>query len=435
MSSRKMHLVAYLKTGPTVAHAGGWRHPEATIDDIFDPNRYAQMAKMLEAARFDGCFFADFFGVAENYGDGFETYLRVGGQNSYLDPLSVLPIMAMATRHLGLGATISTSFLTPYQIARSLASVDLLSGGRAAWNVVTSTTNTEARNAGLDEIPPHDLRYDRADEVLEACMALWHSWEPDAMVLDKQRGVFVDPSKVHYANYEGKFVKTRGPLPSPPSPQGHPVIMQAGASDRGRDFAARWAEVIFTPAYDKATMREFYNDMQARMGAAGRPPGSCKILPGITPIVGETAQIARERAEQFDLLQDSEYDLAYSSMSLGADLRKHKTMAEAKAARGNQGIHSAGADLEKLEQRTNLSTQQLGANRRKDEAVVGTPTMIADTMQDLFESGACDGFIIRPVISPLSYEQFCRAVVPELQRRQTFRTEYAATTLRGNLLN
>ena len=246
MNKRQMHLIAYLKTGPTALHNGGWRHPESMLDDILEPSRYEHIARVLEAAKFDGCFFADLFGLYDVHGGSFDPYVRRGGQISYLDPTVVLPVMAAVTRNLGIGATLSTSFHSAYHLARWLGSLDAMSKGRVAWNVVTSATDLEAQNAGMDELPPRDERYDRADEVLEACFALWNSWDEDAFIKDKEAGIFADPAKVHYANYEGRWIKSRGPLSIPRSPQGRPVIMQAGSSDRGREFAARWAEVIFT---------------------------------------------------------------------------------------------------------------------------------------------------------------------------------------------
>jgi len=260
-----MHLVAYLKTGPTAMHVGGWRHPESSLDDILKPSRYEHIARVLEQGRFDGCFFADLFGLYDIHGGSYDPYVRRGGQISFLDPTVVLPIMAAVTTHLGLGATLSTSFHTPYHLARWLGSLDVVSGGRVAWNVVTSATDLEAQNAGMDELPPREERYDRADEVLEACMALWNSWDEDAFVLDKEAGILADPAKVHYANYQGRWIKTRGPLSIPRSAQGRPVIMQAGSSDRGREFAARWAEVVFTIQRGQDEMREFYQDLKGRM--------------------------------------------------------------------------------------------------------------------------------------------------------------------------
>src|ERR1700722_2763130 len=346
MSRRQMHLIAYLKTGPTAQHTGGWRHPEATLDDILEPSRYQHIARVLEAAKFDGCFFADLFGLYDIHQGSFDAYVRRGGQISYLDPTVVLPVMAAATRHIGLGATLSTSFHTAYHLARWLGSLDVMSKGRVAWNVVTSATDLEARNAGLDALPPRELRYDRADEVLEACFALWNSWDADALVRDKRAGIMGDPAKVHYANYEGRWIKTRGPLSIPRSPQGRPVIMQAGSSDRGRDFAARWAEVIFTAQHGKEEMREFYTDIKSRMQARGRDPGECAVLPGVSVVLGETESIARERAAYLNALIDPELVLASSSSGLGADLSKIDSGKSLAELQGNQGMRGTQDVLE-----------------------------------------------------------------------------------------
>jgi FMN-dependent oxidoreductase (nitrilotriacetate monooxygenase family) len=428
-----MHLVAYLKTGPTALHVGGWRHPEATLDDILDPARYQHIARVLEDAKFDGCFFADLFGLYDVHQGSFDAYVRRGGQISYLDPTVVLPVMAAATRHLGLGATLSTSFHTAYHLARWLGSLDAMSGGRVAWNVVTSATDLEARNAGLDELPPRELRYDRADEVLEACFALWNSWDEDALVRDKQAGIMADPAKVHYADYEGRWIRTRGPLSIPRSPQGRPIIMQAGGSDRGREFAARWAEVIFTVQRGAAEMREFHDDIKSRMAARGRAPNECAILPAVSVVLGETDSIARERADYLNSLIDPELILASSSSNLGADLTKldsGKTLAE---LQGNQGMRGSQDVVEQVMKAEGLTLREAVGRRREGREIVGTATMIADRLQAMFESGVCDGFVLTPTMFPGMFEQFCRSVVPELQRRGLFRTEYAGRTLRENL--
>lgn len=434
MAKRKMHLVAYLKTGPSAMHSGGWRHPESRVDDIFDPRRYEQIAEVLEAAKFDAAFFADLFGVGDTYKGGFETFVRTGAQNSYLDPMMVLPVMARVTSRLGLGATVSTSFFNAFHLARSFASVDIMSKGRVAWNVVTSSNDLEAKNAGMAQMHPHDERYDRADEILEACMALWNTWDKDALVLDKEAGVFADPAKVRYANYQGKWTSTRGPLPTPQSPQGHPVIMQAGGSDRGREFAAKWAEVIFAPTSERGGLGPFYADVKQRVSAAGRDPDKVKILPGITPIIGETEAIAQARADYLDQLENPEWTLAFSSLSAGADLSKYKTEEEVASVRGNQGTYTQDMLAREKARKEKISFAEASTKWSHERNMVGTPTMIADRMQELFESGNCDGFIIMPTTFPTSIEQFCRAVVPELQRRGLFRTEYQAETLRGNLL-
>ncbi|MGE3066952.1 MAG: NtaA/DmoA family FMN-dependent monooxygenase [Hyphomicrobiaceae bacterium] len=423
MSKRKMHLVGYLKTGPTALRSAGWRHPETPLD-FFEPSWYEHAAQMMEAAKLDAVMLADFFGIPDTYNNSFETFVKVGGQVSYLDPTMVLPIMARVTSRIGLATTVSTSFYNAFHLARVLQSIDVLSKGRVAWNVITSSSNTEARNAGFDEMPPHDERYDRAEEVVEACMALWNTWDEGAFVLDKKAGLFADPSKVHYANYAGKWTKTRGPLPTPRSAQGHPVIMQAGSSDRGRDFAARWAEIIFIGGQEKHVTQEVYADLKKRIAAQGRDPDRVPIIASVTPTVGETESIARERAAYFESLENPEYRLALGSVAAGADLKKHKTVEEVAKVRGTQGSHGIhNRDAKTVDEMT----------RRVRPDFVGTPETVADKLQDYFESRACDGFVILPVSMMLSLEQFCRAVVPELQRRGLFRTEYAAATLRGNL--
>jgi FMN-dependent oxidoreductase (nitrilotriacetate monooxygenase family) len=431
MPHRMMHLMAYLKTGPTASHTGAWRHPHADLHDIFSPERYAHIARVLEAARFDGCFYADTQGIPDIYQGSFQAYLRYGGQISYLDPLTILPIMAQATRHLGLGATLSTTFHHPYHLARTLASLDLLSGGRACWNIVTSSTDFEARNFGMPELPDKDLRYDHGDEVVEACCALWSCWDADALVMDRARGLFIDPGKVRYANYEGEHVKTRGPLSIPPSPQGRPVLMQAGSSPRGREFAARWAEAIFCSPGDKATAIALYNDIKSRMAKHGRAPEDCAVLPWMTVVLGETESIARERLDHLNSLSSPELEVATNSAMVGADLSQvddAEGITAAKKAQGHQGLEDRLRHIMKTE---GISFEQ--AKRRGKNPLVGTPAMIADYMQDLLEAGGCDGFVISPTIFPGMFEDFGRMVVPELQRRGVFRTDYIGRTMRENL--
>ncbi|MDB5404349.1 MAG: FMN-dependent oxidoreductase, nitrilotriacetate monooxygenase family [Rhodopila sp.] len=428
---RKMHLVAYLKTGPTASYASAWRHPAAPLHDIWDPKRYEHLAQTLEAARFDAGFFADGMGVPDIYKDSFADYLGRGGQLSLLDPMTVLPIMARVTTRLGLGTTLSTTFNKPYQLARSLGSIDLLSGGRAAWNVVTSANDYEARNCGMEEMPPKEARYDRADEVLEACFALWDCWDDDAMVLDRTSGVFADASKVRYANYVGRHVSTRGPMSIPRSPQGRPVIMQAGSSPRGREFAARWAEMIFCSHATKADAVSFRDDMMQRLRACGRAGEDCAVLPSLSVVIGETETIAREKAAFLDTLIDPELVLASSSALLGVDLSTLESAEAAEVAAGSQGVQGSRDRMSQVAKAQGISFAQ--AVRKPRGLLAGTPAMIADYMEDWFKGGACDGFVLPPTVFPSTYEEFGRMVVPELQRRGLFRTEYAGRTLRENL--
>ncbi len=430
---RKMHLVAYLKTSPTASYAGGWRYPGAPLDDIWEPSRYEHLARMLEAARFDAGFFADSMGVPDIYKNSYADYLGRGGQMSMLDPMMVLPLMARVTTHLGLGSTLSTTFNGPYQLARSLGSLDLLSKGRAAWNVVTSSTDYEARNCGMTGLPPKEARYERADDVMAACFALWDCWEPDAVVLDREAGVFVDTDKVHYANYEGPYVSARGPMSIPRCPQGRPVIMQAGSSPRGREFAARWAELIFCSHATKEDAITYRNDMRERLAAHGRSPESCRVLPSFSVVVGETESIAREKADYLDSRVDPELVIASSSGLLGVDLSNLESAEAASKTAGNQGIQGSLDRMSQVAAAQGISFAQ--AVRKPRGLIAGTPTMLADIMEDWFTSGACDGFVLPPTVFPATYEEFGRMVVPELQRRGLFRREYAGRTLRENLEN
>jgi FMN-dependent oxidoreductase (nitrilotriacetate monooxygenase family) len=343
----------------------------------------------------------------------------------------VLPLMARATKHLGLGATLSTTFHNPYHLARTLASLDLLSNGRACWNVVTSSTDFEARNFGMDGLPAKEDRYDHGDEVLEACCALWDCWQDDALVMDKASGLFIDPAKVRYANYEGRTVRTRGPLSIPRSPQGRPVLMQAGSSPRGRAFAARWAEAIFVKNAGTASAVAFYDDIKSRMAAHGRKPQDCAILSSLSVILGETDSIARERADHLASLASTELTMAWNSAMLGADLARARDESDVAATKGHQGHGGIEDEIRQIIKDEGVSFAEVA--KRTRGVVVGTAATVADEMQALFEVGGCDGFVIWPTVFPSMFEEFGRLVVPELQRRGLFRTEYAGQTMRENL--
>jgi len=436
VSKRRMHLVAFLMTGPTCHHHGAWRHPESDVDDILDPARYEHLARVLEEGKFDSLFFADILGLYDLYDGKFDTMVGRGGQVCLLDPAVLLPIMARVTSRIGLGLTYSSTFNHPYQIARMLGTLDHMSAGRVAWNVVASTSTLEARNFGMKEMPGRSERYDRADEVLEACCALWDSWEEGALLLDRASGAFADPSKIHYVDYAGKWISTRGPLTTPRCPQGRPVIMQAGSSDRGRDFGARWGEIIFTLQHHKSDMQAFYTDFKRRMGLRGRAPEECVILPSIDVVIGETVSIARERAEFVNSLVDTQLGMAQISGHIGVDLSRFDPdqpltdIAVEEGSRGSfdvilQGTQAEGLTLGEAARR--FATSELCPQ------LVGTPEMIADHLTDLFEDHACDGFVLTPTTSPGMFEQFSRAVVPILQKRGVFRTEYSGRTLREHL--
>ena len=314
-----------------------------------------------------------------------------------------------------------------------MGSLDLLSRGRAAWNVVTSATDYEARNCGMDGVPPKDDRYDRADDVMEACYALWNCWEPDALVMDRESGVFADASKIHYADHVGPFVRTRGPMSIPRSPQGRPLILQAGSSPRGRECAARWADMIFCTTATKADGIAFREDMHKRLRAVGRDPTECAVMPTLSVVIGETESIAREKAEFLDSLIDPELVMASGSQLLGVDLSTVETAEEAERAAGNQGIQGSRDRMIQVARAQGITFAQ--AVRKPRGLLAGTPQMIADVMEDWFKSGACDGFVLPPTVFPMTYEEFARMVTPELQRRGLLRREYAGKTLRENLAN
>lgn len=433
--TRQMHLVAFLFAGPTSHHHGMWRHPE-TQNAFLDPATYEHIARVLEQGRFDSVFFADVLGISDYYNGSYDTMLGKGGQMGLLDPVPLLTLMARATRHIGLGATISTSLFSPYHIARTLGTLDHLSGGRVAWNVVTSSSGLEAHNFGLDGLPPRNERYDRADEVVEACIALWHSWEDGALVLDKKSGTFADPSKVHRVNYQGRWVRTTGPLTVPRSPQGHPVIMQAGSSERGREFAARWSEIIFTLQHDLAGMQAFYSDIKGRMGKYGRAPEECAILTSVDPIIGETESIAREKQAYINSLVDAELGMALVSYHLGVDLSRYpadQPLADIQLEEGSRGSFDI---LVKATQADGLTLGQAAQRFATSELcpqIVGTPESVADQLQAFFEAKGCDGFILTPTAFPGTFETFARSVSPILQERGVLRKDYTGRTLRENL--
>lgn len=434
-NERQMHLVAYLLV-PTCHHQGMWRHPY-TDTGFFDRRFYQNLARTLEHGKFDMMFMPDVLTIYDRYGSSFDRTVQYGGQSAVsFDPLLILTTMACVTEHLGLAATLSATFFTPFALARSLATLDHMSGGRAAWNVVMSTSAAEAQNFGLDSLPGRQARYDRGDEVIELCMKLWESWDADALIVDKASGIYADPTKVHYLDFEGEWLKCRGPLTVPRSAQGRPVIMQAGASERGRQFAATWGEMVFTLQHSVDDMRAYYTDIRNRVADAGRNPDHCKILPAVQAVVGETESIAKERLEYMNELVSPEIGIATLSTHIGVDLSGYPLDLPVEDVQVEEGSRGS---LEVVLQGTKAEGLTLGEAARRfatselTPQLAGTPVQIADQLEEMFTSRACDGFIVTPTHLPGAWEDFSRAVVPELQRRGLFRTEYTGTTLRENL--
>jgi FMN-dependent oxidoreductase (nitrilotriacetate monooxygenase family) len=436
-----MVLIGHMCIGPTMHHAGSWRHPDSDVHEVLDPVRYERLARLYERGLFDGLFMVDYQTISDLKPGSASGVVERGGQITMLDPLQMLAVMARVTRHVGLAATLSTTYNHPFAIARKFATLDHISHGRAGWNIVTSAMPGEAHNLGLDELPTPEKRYDHGDEVMEACMELWNSWDADALKIDRERGLFADPAKVHYVEYRGPTVKTAGALTAPRSPQGQPLFMQAGSSGRGREFAARWAEAIFTTQAGKASMQAFYGDIKQRMVAFGRRPETCAVLPAIATIVGESDAEARERADYIDSFTTPAMGIGLVELILGGGVAGIPLDTPiAKVPVGPKGPTAVGSYDKLLDLRKDGRPVTLGEAAVRMATTWGLPRFVgkardvADQMQDAFESGCCDGFILAQPLSPGDLERFVDLVVPELQRRGLYRTGYVGKTFRGNVM-
>ena len=437
MTKRTMALVGFMQAGSTTVYAGSWRHP-ATEHGFLTSGYYAKLGRTLEDGCFDMLFFDDRLAMPGIYEGSVAQAVRLAARPVKLDLSVVLGVVAGATSHIGLGATYSTTYYSPFHVARTFATLDHLSGGRAAWNVVTSVNDGEARNYGFSEHLGHEERYDRADEFLVATTALWDTWEDDALVLDRAGGVFADPSKVHELGHHGRWFDVRGPLTVPRSPQGRPVLLQAGSSGRGREFAARWAELIFTGDPDIDIARAHYKDQKERVAAAGRDPASVKMLPMVYTVVGETRAHAEEREQIF--LHELVDPMA--SLTLLSELMNHDFSDMSLDDPITDELVESVSGIRGLVQnlRTHIGgTVTLGdlaghrATLLQGPRFVGTGPEVADQMEEWLATDACDGFVIAATHSPGAYEDVVRMVVPELQRRGSFRDRYAGNTLRDTL--
>jgi FMN-dependent oxidoreductase (nitrilotriacetate monooxygenase family) len=436
MTARKLHLAAFVSAGPVSGSHGGWRHPKAN-GDLLSAAYYQNIGRLLEEGRFDLLFIADIVAIPDTLGGSLDSQLRYGALGALrLDPLVVLSLIAGATKHLGLGATISTTYTQPYSLARALATLDHISGGRAAWNIVTSFQEAEARNFGLTEQLSRDERYDRADEFLDVTTKLWNSWQDDALVRDREAPLFADPARVREINHAGKWFNVRGPLNVSRPPQGRPVFIQAGASARGRDFAARWAEIVFvTPGLIDVAV-EFRNDLRARAVRFGRDPDSLKVLPGIVPVIANTENEAKALHDELYGLAHPEAGLSTLSYHLGVDLSLFPQDQVLPENLNVPGVEGHYREVSELTRRSGLSLAELGQRYgagRTTSGFTGTPGSVADRMQEWFEAGACDGFMLQIPYLPGGVEDVVHQLVPELQRRGLFRKEYGGSTLRDSL--
>ncbi|MBF6130457.1 LLM class flavin-dependent oxidoreductase [Nocardia brasiliensis] len=427
MSGKQFHLNAFLMG--VGHHEAAWRHPRTEAHRVLDVRHFQELGRIAERGKLDSVFFADGLAVGP----------RIERNTlAVFEPVTLLSAIAAATTHVGLIATASTTYHEPFNLARKFASLDHISGGRAGWNIVTSAGADEAFNFGYDGVPEHARRYERAQEFVEVVNQLWDSWEEDSIVLDTVTGVFADPGKVHTIDYAGPRFKVRGPLNSPRTPQGRPLLVQAGSSESGKEFAARHAEAVFTAQRTLAEGQAFYRDLKARLPKYGRCADELKVLPGLVPFIADTEAAARALEQEFTDLISPDYALRQLSTMLGVDLTAHALDAPLPPLPSENDIetHKSRFTLVKeLAANENLTVRQLIGKLgggRGHRTFAGTPTQIADELQSWFDNGAADGFNIMPPYLPGGLDDFVDRVVPILQERGLFRTEYTADTLRGH---
>ncbi|GAA0433495.1 monooxygenase [Actinoplanes capillaceus] len=425
---RKLHLNAFLMS--VGHHEASWRLPESDPYASWDVKHFQNLARIAERGKLDSVFFADSPVLQGDPGR------RPAGK---LEPTVLLTALAAVTEHIGLIATASTSYNEPYNLARRFASVDHVSGGRAGWNIVTTAGADAARNFGLDDVPAHRDRYERAAEFVEVTTKLWDSWTDDAVIADKAAGVHADAAKVRPINHRGRWFRVDGPLNVPRSPQGWPLLVQAGSSEDGRQFAARYAEAVFTAQQTLAEAQAFYADLKQRAAALGRDPDHLKILPGIVPVIATTEAEARELDAELDRLISPEYarrQLAERFQLDPADLPLDEPLPDNLPTEDEiEGAKSRFTLIVDLARRENLTVRQLIGRLgggRGHRTFAGTPEQVAGTIEDWFHSGAADGFNIMPAVLPSGLTAFVDQVVPILQDRGLFRTDYEGTTLRDH---
>lgn len=430
-SPRQIKLGAFLMQ--TGHHIAAWRHPDAQADAPINFRHYAELARRAEAAKFDAIFLADSVGVRNTD----LASLSRTARSDHFEPLTLLSALAAVTEKIGLIATVSTTYNEPYHVARKFASLDHISGGRSGWNLVTSSGQGEAQNFNLDEHVEHARRYARAAEFHDVVLGLWDSWEDDAFLRDKHSGQYFDPAKLHPLRHRGEHFSVRGPLNVSRSPQGRPVVVQAGASPAGRDLAARTAEVIFVAHQTFDEAQAFYRDIKGRAVDYGRDPDDIKIMPGIFPVIGRSQA---EAEDKFARLQDLIHPVVgvqlLSNMIGGFDLSGYPVDGPLPDIPETNGGKSRQQLLIDLARRDNLTIRQLYlriAGARGHQQVVGTPRSVADQLQQWFEEDGADGFNIMSPWLPGGLDDFIELALPELRRRGLFRTEYSGATLRQHL--
>jgi len=423
MTKKQMHLGLFLQGAGH--HVSGWRHPDAEAgSENFDLLR--RVAKQAEDAKFDMVFLAD--GLTS----GVDAHPSMVAR---FEPLTLLSALAMVTDKIGLAATASTTYGEPYHTARAFASIDHLSHGRAAWNIVTTSYARTANNFSKSH-PEHDERYAVAEEFVDVVRGLWDSWDDDAFPKDKENGVYADPNKVHVLNHAGKYYSVQGPLNIPRSPQGHPVLIQAGSSGPGQDLAARIADIVFTAQQSLAEAQAFYASLKDRVLKVGRNPDSVAVMPGFMPVIGDSFEDAAEKLKELNRWTDIKSAMLLLEERIGHSLADYDLDGPLPDLPISDQLRSRAELLRDLARRENLTIRDLAlrvAAGRGHHIVLGTAEQIADRMQEWFEGKAADGFNVMPPYFPGGLEDFNRQVVPILQDRGLFRTEYTGSTLRDHL--
>ncbi|WP_260928502.1 LLM class flavin-dependent oxidoreductase [Novosphingobium sp. 9] len=428
-----MKLLAFLMQ--TGGHIAGWRHPQAAENALCDLDYFVSAAQTAERGLFDAVFFADSVGYpGSRSADAF-----AGQEAPKLDPLMLLSALSVATRNVGLIGTASTTFNEPYPTARRYATLDHLSGGRAGWNIVTSTMPNEAHNHSLAQLPAHADRYRRAAEFVDVSRNLWDSWSDGAVLSDKTSGKYVDPAGISAIDHAGEFFSVAGPLNVPRSPQGHPVLVQAGASPDGKAFAARYADVIFTSHPTIETALAFRQEMHDLLAAQGRAKDALKVLPAITPVIADTREEAQALKAELDALIPLPIAVNKLEQLLGgfdlssADLDRPLPALPQAYLEGQNSTRDRVLEVAEKQRPSVRDLAMQMAAGRTSQSLVGTPQDIADSLAHWYESGAADGFVIAAPVLPVGLERFVDGVVPLLQQRGLFRRSYEGKTLRDNL--
>jgi FMN-dependent oxidoreductase (nitrilotriacetate monooxygenase family) len=421
-----LHLNAFLMS--TGHHEASWRLPESDPFANTDVEHFRNLARIAERGKLDSLFLADSPALFNNVGR------RPSG---VIEPLTLLTALAGVTEHIGLIATASTSYNSPYNLARRFASLDHVSGGRAGWNVVTTATLDAAQNFGLEDLPSHSERYERAAEFIDVSLKLWDSWEDDVAVGDKAAGVWGDDAKIHPAQHRGRYFSVQGALNIPRSPQGYPLLVQAGSSEDGKGLAARYAEAVFTAQQTMAEAQDFYSDLKSRTKRLGRDPDTIKILPGIVPVIGSTEAEAAERDAALEERIVHEYGQRQLARLLRVPVEQleldRELPADLPAEDEIEGAKSRYTLIVELARRERLTVRQLIGRLgggRGHRTFTGTPEQVADAIEEWFRAGAADGFNIMPPVLPSGLELFVDHVVPILRKRGLFRHEYTGRTLR-----